>query len=143
MGFKDIQKRIKEIDKQKLLEQSAEKNGDVAVKMNKEQLLKGKDSNNEDLENYSDLLYAAYKQGLNPIPPFGTPDLKLTGAFHKGFYFNSINDRFIIDSKDVKRNRLAGKYSTDIFGLNKQNTNTFNVLVTKTYTYEWFKLAGL
>jgi hypothetical protein len=78
----------------------------------------GKDKSGEDIApSYRNDAYAAMKQGMNSLPQYGTPDLKLTGAFHRAIYFDT--DKMQPTSDDPKTPSLEEKYN-DIFGLNEE-----------------------
>ena len=90
------------------------------VELNREQMMRGKNKSGENImPSYRSSAYAAYKQGKNAMPEFGVPDLKNTGAFHRGIYFDS--GKMTPTSNDPKTASLEEKYGEGIFGLNKDS----------------------
>ncbi len=120
---------------------------DRAVVMNIEQLLRGKTSEGADVApEYSMFEYSFFKQKLNNSPNFGTPDLRLTGDFHKGFNVRQDqleNGIFEIDSSDYKTSALTDKYGESIFGLNTENTNSFLDVVIDKFAQKVLDQMGL
>ena len=98
--------------------------GDLIVELQKEQLTQGKDATGEDIapSYYSDA-YAEMKQELNSQPDFGTPDLRLTGDFHNGFYLD--HDTLQVTSSDAKTPSLIEKYGKNIFGLSEKTIRPY------------------
>ena len=120
---------------------------DRAVVMNIEQLLSGKTSEGSDIApEYSMFEYSFFKQKLNNSPNFGTPDLKVTGDFHKGFNVRQDqleNGIFEIDSDDYKTSMLTDKYGESIFGLNTDNTSSFLDIVIDQFAQKVLDQMGL
>jgi hypothetical protein len=73
----------------------------------------------EQIGKYRNPAYARRKNAMNPLPGFGIPDLKLSGAFHRQVYAETRGDKVILDSTDPKTQKLVDKYGEEIFGLNK------------------------
>jgi hypothetical protein len=71
--------------------------------------------------------YAEMKQEMNSRPDFGTPDLRLTGAFYNSFYFDF--DTLEVTSSDAKTETLKEKYGNrgknPIFGLNEETVSRY------------------
>jgi hypothetical protein len=84
------------------------------------QMSDGLNAEGDKIGRYRNPAYARMKNSMNPKPGFGTPDLKLTGAFYKDIYTEVRGDKLIIDSVNEKTQALAEKYSEKIFGLNKE-----------------------
>jgi hypothetical protein len=78
----------------------------------------------EILQPYKSPWYANIKHAKNPLPGLGVPDLKLTGAFHRGIYADVQGDRIVWGSRDEKSERLQKKYDA-IFGLNRDSKSAF------------------
>lgn len=124
----DLLDAVERFDPKSSLLDSIIENENSAVEMNRDQLLNGRDSLGEKLKEYVDDQYAELKQRMNPLPGYGTPDLKLTGDFHRGFYLDisSIDDgNFELGSTDEKTQELVDKYNESIFGLDKENSELF------------------
>lgn len=85
--------------------------------LNREQLMEGKDSEGNTLRKYRRPRYARVKNEMNPVPGYGNPDLKLTGAFHRSIFADVEGKSILFDAKDSKVSDLAAKYGESIFGL--------------------------
>lgn len=142
MGFIDIQKRIKSINKGSLLKNAIQVHKDEAVEMNVDQLRRGIGIDGNKLTpEYTSPLYAAEKAAQNPLPGFGVPDLILRGDYTKGFEGKVINDEVLrIESTDFKEGFLPKRYPKGQ-GLTKENKAKFEEEVSKTYVANWFKIA--
>lgn len=107
-----------------------------AVDLNHSQLQVGEYANNESImPDYASLDYADEKQRMNPLPPYATPDLKLSGGFYQGFFLDLgalDNGYFELNSRDHKTDELTAKYGDEIFGLNDDNTE---ILMTDVMDY--------
>lgn len=100
-----------------LLKQQSESIAD----QNREQLSKGKDANGKAIRpKYKNKRYAAKKQAMGSKAPLGTPDLKLTGKYHKSLKPKFTGKKFTIQSTDKKDKMLSSKYGDEIKGLNKE-----------------------
>lgn len=91
------------------------------VELNKEQLSHGINSLGQKLMPYNSLTYALRKEEMNPLPGFGVPDLKYTGAFYGGLFAKYQGGKIVFGSTDSKTDELRGKYGVSIFGLTKEN----------------------
>lgn len=108
-------------------DRAVKENEHVIVDMNTAQLLKGKDSDGDLLTpEYRSDEYAAMKHGMNPRPPFATPDLFLEGDFQEGFFTRRVKMGWEVDSKDSKRDKLANKYGDSLFGNTKEDELKIN-----------------
>jgi hypothetical protein len=94
------------------------------VEAQAEQLVSGSNADGGTFRRYKDPRYAKMKNTLNPLPGLGNPDLKLTGAFHKGIYATVQDGRIVIGSSDNKAQWLEPNYKS-IFGLNPQEMEDF------------------
>lgn len=101
--------------------------GELIVEMQKDQLMRGKDAIGENLapSYYSDA-YAEMKQQMNSRPELYTPDLRLTGDFYNGFYFDY--DSLTVTSSDSKTPILIEKYGKYIFGLNEETLRRYRIV---------------
>ena len=97
---------------------------DRIVEIQKDQMTSGKDSTGEGIapSYYSDA-YAEMKQKMNRRPEFGTPDLRLTGAFYDGFYLDF--NKLVVSSTDEKADLLKKKYGNWIFGLSEESVSRY------------------
>ena len=134
----DILKNLKQFKLQKDIEKSLKKSKEYILDLNRGQLLHGKDSKDEDVMSYRSDSYAEYKQGKNSLPPFGVPDLYLTGAFHKAFMMKIEGSDIVLVSKDSKSPELQEKYGEDIFGLTDYSIET---LINKKLLNEFLSIV--
>lgn len=125
----DLLEKVESFDAYDTVLDGIIKNENIAVDMNKEQLMSGVNSENKYVDpEYQSDEYARIKSGMNPRPGFGIPDLRLSGDFHAGFYLdiNAIdNGYFELDSTDDKTEHLLKRYSDAIFGLTDENEEVF------------------
>lgn len=92
-------------------------NESYLLDLNTGQLLKGVDSDALPLKPaYKSERYAAFKLTLNPE---GVVDLRLTGAFHHGFFIEADKFPIMFDSTDEKTDKLRIWYGEKIFGLSQ------------------------
>lgn len=64
--------------------------------------------------------YAKLKKSIGAKPPLGTPDLKVTGAFHSGVEAIKKDKAIVMWSTDEKTAKLDRKYPKAL-GLNKKS----------------------
>ena len=87
--------------------------------LNVKQLEQGKGSDDANLEpEYASSSYAKLKKAWGSQAPTGTPDLKVTGAFHSGIEAIDKGKAIVMWSKDSKTAKLDKKYPKAL-GLNK------------------------
>lgn len=111
---------------------------DKITDLNKDQLMQGLDGTGQKLTpKYSRVRYARAKNSVNPLPGYGTPDLKLTGKFYSNFFVTAKKGVFEVDSSDEKRDKLALKYGKDIFLLTKENEDKINFEEIYPKLLEW------
>jgi hypothetical protein len=79
---------------------------------------KGLNAHGEPLGQYQNEVYAEMKHSMNPLPGFGVPDLRLTGAFYRATSVTVSGQSVITNSSDSKSAELQAKYGKEIFGLN-------------------------
>ena len=101
---------------------------DLIVELQTEQLMHGKDSTGGEIApSYRNNAYADYKHAKNPLAGHGTPDLRLTGDFHRAIYFDT--NKMQPTSDDPKTPSLEEKYSNNgknpIFGLNEESLQKY------------------
>jgi hypothetical protein len=92
-------------------------NEDYAIELNLEQLNAGKDRTGTLLPPYSPDY--AERKGRK------YPDLKLTGAFWKGWTLNASKFPVEMTSTDDKTEKLVARYGKNIFNLTEVNTRKF------------------
>jgi 3-methyladenine DNA glycosylase AlkD len=112
-------KAIKSFDIEKACNEALKQNEKKILDINREQLIEGKFSNDKPIRpKYASKKYAAKKQSMNSRPKYGTPDLKLTGDFHKSLYLDGIT----VKSNDKKAKQLEHKYNSYISSMYGINT---------------------
>lgn len=124
-----VKASLKRLQRQmgRVAHETVKANEHVIIDMNTAQLLQGKRSDGSLLNpEYRSDEYAAMKQGMNPRPPYATPDLFLTGDFQEGFFVKRVKLGWEISSKDKKRQKLVDKYSEDIFGNTPKDEKEIN-----------------
>lgn len=112
-----LKKRVESMDiRQVITDALEETTGDFEQK-NREQMLAGKTKDGKAIApKYRSSKYASAKNAMNPAPGLGTPDLKLTGEFHRLLDVEVGKVNFDIVSLDDKGPELEDKYPA-IFGL--------------------------
>ncbi len=91
--------------------------------MNTKQLLEGKQPNGSNISpDYISESYARLKQSISPNSQRGkyTPNLKLTGSFHKSITVVFKSDSMEIIATDEKSKSLLRKYGS-VLGISEQN----------------------
>lgn len=104
------------------------------IAFNRGQLHAGQDNTGGLIDRkYKRKQYALFKEELNPVPGYGTPDLYVSGNFYNGIgvVVNSSQWNFTISSSDSKAPKLELKYSTDIYGLDPENTEYLSQEIIK------------
>lgn len=105
----DMLDLVRSLDLESVAIETMENTTEELIRLNKEQLLHGKTSDGDLLAPYRSEDYANYKHGLNPLPGFGTPDYRLTGAFFSGFVVTISGDVEDIHSTDPKTQKLEDR----------------------------------
>lgn len=97
------------------------------IQLNQDQLYKQSvDSVGIRLPKYKSKVYSAEKVFKNPQLPFGSPDLKLSGDFYRGFNLSvGYTGIFTLDSSDSKTGSLEGRYGNKIFGLTPESKKKY------------------
>lgn len=90
----------------------------------REQMFKGLDADGNKIRRYRNNKYAIAKNAMNPLPGLGVPDLKLTGAFYRGFITDVTPEIFSTRSTDIKNDELTAKYNP--FGLNVESKTDYS-----------------
>lgn len=96
------------------------------VDLNVEQLMRGETPEQTPIRpSYRNKQYARYKQSINSRPPFGIPDLILTGSFSRSIRVNVYVTGFELQATDRKTPQLLEKYGA-VIGLSLANIARFN-----------------
>ena len=134
MLFQNIKKVADDIVKgaNKAMYKALDDNLSTMADANREQLTFGIDSTGNEIKPlYRSEPYARLKKALGSRSPFGTPDLKLSGAFHSGIFSKRNNKTIVFGGRDSKTGDLTSKYGDNILGLTEENRNniTYNQII--------------
>jgi hypothetical protein len=102
-------------------EEAVDKTTEDLVRLQKLQLLSGKDADSRPLGRYKNKKYAAQKHLQNPLPGLGNMDFRLTGDFYRGIIVDARATGVVIDSADDKTEKLLD-INGKAFGLNTEST---------------------
>jgi len=128
MTINDLYQNAKAIDLADIFSDVIAKNEEHLIQLNQNQLYKdSSDSEGNKLEQYNSLEYAREKESMNPGIGFLNTDLYYTGAFYRGWSILITNTGFLFDSSDSKTSKLIDDYGINIFGLRKDNLESFTV----------------
>lgn len=96
------------------------------VRLQKDQMFHGLNSDDAPIGQYKSPLYAAQKNAQNPTPGFGIPDLRLKGDFYSGIFADARAEGIVVDSADYKSSDLMAKFSERIFTLGPVRLPIYN-----------------
>jgi len=113
---------------------------ETIVDMNRDQMLLGEDSEGGIIGRYSNPVYEAFKESINPKAG-GNVDLRLSGSFQREMFLKGTSFPFTTDSTDSKRNKLidGDGYGENVFGVNKPNKEILRHEVLKEDIQEYYK----
>jgi hypothetical protein len=111
----DIGNKLKAIDLIQVSLEAVRENEGMLIEMNHAQLQNSIDREGEALGEYASIEYANKKGRIDV-------DLKLTGAFYRGWNVKADDFPILFDSTDSKTEDLKQKYGEEIFGTTKGNT---------------------
>lgn len=121
MTFTELNQTIQKFDAEQVVEEVYEQTKEPLADLNAVQLLQGLSAKGRNLKSYASPLYAEMKNRMNPLPGYGNPDLRLTGAFYRGIYASNQSGSLSITSTDSKTPDLEKKYGElNIFGLSEK-----------------------
>lgn len=118
--------RIQRVSIPEAIENGAIDTSDDLVRLQRFQLLSGKDSEGDIIGIYRSDAYAFKKFQMNPLPGFRKMDFRLTGDFYKGIFADPREKTVVIDSSDEKTDKLL-EINPDIFGLHKENASEYSL----------------
>lgn len=121
MDFAKLHRNFQELigSLDRLVIQSAMELKSSIADLNVKQLEQGKGSDDANLEpEYASSSYAKLKKAWGSQAPEGTPNLKVTGAFHSGIEAIDKGKAIVMWSTDEKTAKLDKKYPKAL-GLNK------------------------
>jgi hypothetical protein len=119
----DMISRMKALNIKDTAFHSVEDTKGVITEIQKEQMFKGLNAEGKRIGRYRSIKYALAKNSMNPLPGLGVPDLKLTGAFYRGFQTKVTPETFSTSSTDEKNDALTAKY--DPFGLDTESKSEY------------------
>lgn len=108
-------------------------NQEEILDLNVAQLEQGKDSLGNFLMEYASDNYARFKIAMGSKAPMGIPNLILEGDFTEGFILRYDGDYFVFTSTDEKKDELAAKYGSDLFGLMVESQTEINPELARSF----------
>jgi hypothetical protein len=143
MNFLDFHKKLMAVNKGQLITQSIKTNSAKLERLNVQQMEYGLTAKGKRIKPfYFSKDYAKGKRSIGSKAPLGVPDLKVTGAFHRGVKIIIGKAKYYITSRDLKTVDLRRKYGY-IFGLSPKSQKTAKRLTTKTFSLLWRQKVGL
>ena len=133
MDFTTLQQNVSRVikDLEKIVLDSAMELKETIADLNVKQLEDGKRVDGASIvPEYQSQDYAKAKKAIGATPALGTPDLKVTGDFHKGIYADLRGNYIYTYSTDSKADKLNSKYR-QIFGLTKESIATLKPDLTE------------
>lgn len=115
--IKQFKKRLQILNVPAMAEKAVIETSNQLSNLNTEQMHRGLNSEGRPIGEYALPTYAEAKHRMNPLPGFGVPDLKVTGAFYEGVYTDVGGMKVEIDSVDSKADDLKARFGENIFGL--------------------------
>lgn len=124
--IKNLCDACKALDFKKSVEDAVTNSGSALIDYNRRQLYeRSEKADGENLAPYNSILYALYKESLNPKPGLMHPDLYLTGGFQRAFTLVVKDYKYEVDSTDSKSDMLKDKYGENIFGLSPTSKESY------------------
>jgi hypothetical protein len=124
--IKGLLRRIEAANVDQALHNAFSESADAIEEKNRQQLFEGYDKNQERLKPYRRPRYARVKNAMNPLPGYGNPDFKVTGAFYRGIEVRVEGQEIITNLTDSKSDELlardpdiigvGGKYKKELIG---------------------------
>lgn len=119
---RDIIERLQGLNLQELLTESIEETAAQYVDLNTAQMYQGKDGDGQSIApQYGSESYANEKNQMNPTPGYGIPDLRLSGAFYRGYKVRVEGQDLVKDSDVPYADELFNKYGNAIGQLDEVN----------------------
>ena len=135
MKQKEILNNLKRIDLMDFKVQAVEDNETQILDLVREQMREGEDGGGGPIRpEYESELYSDFKTTLHTyMADYGTPDLYLTGDFHKSMVLGIIGEEVIIDATDEKTTDLIQRYGENILELNNESIEKQKPQTTKNF----------
>jgi len=133
MTLHEFYNKIKSLEIEKAKEDAVIENKEKIVNLNRAQLRLGLDNTDHLITpRYSEQYYKRKRKLTSYMASTGSPDLYLTGAFHKEMDVIVEDGKYEIISWDEKSGFLNARYDK-IFGLIKENIEIAQVFVSRSF----------
>lgn len=143
MDFLDFHKRLMAVNKTELIAKAIKTNSAKIKKLNVVQMEYGLTAKGKHIRPFlRSPKYSRIKKASGGKAPLGVPDLKWTGAFHKGIKLIIGKTKYYLTSTDKKAGALRRRYNF-IFGLSPKSQKTAKALTTKSFSLLWRRKVGL
>ena len=121
-SFFDVYTNIMALNEPKVIDTAIKViDSNEVIKLNQEQLLKGKDSEGNNYKDYTNFTIKTKRETGGFISPSGKLAFKDTGDLWRKMEVQKETDFFAVYSSDKKYNFLISMYGKDIFGLNSKD----------------------
>ena len=143
MDFLEFNKKLQRVNKEVLISRSIKINSAAIVGLNVQQMEYGFTSRGKYIHPFlRSPKYSKIKKSAGGKAPLGVPDLKWTGAFHRGIKLQYNKSKYYMTSTDGKNAHLRRKYSF-IFGLHAISSQKAKIMTTRTFSKLWRDKIGL
>lgn len=119
-------RKFKSVKVKSLLEESVYKTREQLKRLQRLQMLHGRNRLGYKIGVYKNKAYAIKKHIQNPLAGKGFVDLRLTGEFHKAIFADERETYVVLDSADPKTADLIEMYGEEIFGLNDKYAKEYS-----------------
>ncbi len=132
MNLLELQQNVVQIDTARIVDECLSELRPLILDLNRSQLEQGLNAEGKKFRPYVNKRYAEKKAGMNSLPGYGNPDLKLTGRFWKAFTADLKSGILDIYSTDPKAGWLEDgtvkmKAFEKIYGLTSENMNHLRI----------------
>jgi hypothetical protein len=124
----ELLSKLQKFDAEKEAEIVIKKNASFAILLNQQQLTDGLNlTGNKITQEYASFSYAGFKNRLNTLPGFGTPDLKIVkkGGLHDDIIFDKVGGTWQMFNKSILATYPSITQYGDIWGLTRKSTKRF------------------
>lgn len=120
--------RVERLDTDRAIDDALAATARDAVRLQREQLMAGKNAQGGRVGTYRSFTYAVMKSRLNPLPGFGVVDARLTGALHRSLFVDVRPDALVFGATDFKARFVFGRYPGAL-GLNDESLPHYRRIV--------------
>lgn len=139
MGIDDMINNVKGLNFKEILKDSFIDTESDAIRLQREQMLRGENSEGNKIGKYVNKTYSKKKAAMNPLAGAGNVDLKLTGEMQSKITFEVKDeevvffsaDNTLTDMGDGKVEFLVSFYGEVIFGLNLKSRQMYSPILQK------------